>query len=90
MAYCLEVWGSASKTVMQPLFLMQKRTINLITFSAYRASTALLFRSCRVLTLEEMHVYKVLIFMFKVHHNMAPDIFLNFFYNQCNVSQLRD
>ena len=41
--------------------------------SAYRAHTLPLFKKYKLLTLQEMHIYKVAIFMFKVHHKIAPE-----------------
>ena len=77
--YCLEVWGSANITLMNSLFRMQKKAIRSITMSNYRAHTETLFRCCKILRLEELHVYKVSIFMYKVHTRTAPDIFFDYF-----------
>ena len=77
--YCLEVWGCASTTLMNSLFRMQKKAIRSITMSGYRDHTAPLFKFCKILTLEELHVSKVSIFMYRVHKRMAPEIFYDYF-----------
>jgi len=81
--YCIEVWGSACKKHIDTLFRMQKKAIRLITMSAYRANTLPLFKKYKLLTLQEMHIYKVAIFMFKVHHKIAPENF-----NECFVKKI--
>ena len=87
--YCIEVWGSASKTRIDSLFLMQKKAIRLITMSAYSAHTAPLFNEYNLLTLQEIHIYKVAIFMYKVHHNVAPETFNEYFVNNTEIDNHR-
>ena len=77
--YCIEVWGSACKTRIDTLFRMQKKAIRIITMSHYRDDTIPLFDKCKILTLQEIHVYKAAIFMFKVYHKMAPMVFQEYF-----------
>ena len=58
---------------------MQKKAIRSIIMSSYKANTAPLFKLCNILTLEELHVFKVSIFMFKVDQQKVPEIFLDYF-----------
>ena len=44
LVYCLEVWGTATKTNLQPLIVQQKKAIRLITGSSYLAHTEPLFK----------------------------------------------
>ena len=60
---------------MEILFRMQKRAIRTITMSSYRSHSIPLFRECRLLTLQEIHAYKIILFMFKVYHKIAPETF---------------
>ena len=71
--YCLEVWDSANTTLMKSLFRMQKKAIRSITMAGYKANTAPLFSLCKILTLEELQLFKVSILMFKVHQRKAPE-----------------
>ena len=73
--YCLEVWGSANKTLITSIFRLQKKAIRSITMSSYRANTESLFKFCKIFTLEELHVFKISLFMFRVHKRIAPEIF---------------
>ena len=44
--HCLETWGCASKTQLNPLFLLQKIIIRIMTFSHYLAHTEPIFNVC--------------------------------------------
>ena len=43
MTYCIEVWGCASQTQLNCLFLLQKKIIGIMSFSHYLAHTNPLF-----------------------------------------------
>ena len=64
--YCIEVWGSASKTRFDTIFRLQKKAIRIIMSSPFKADVLPIFQSNNILTLEEVHIYKVALFMFKV------------------------
>ena len=49
LIYCIEIWGTASQTHLQPLFLAQKKVVRIITFSHYLAHTQPLFQSLLIL-----------------------------------------
>ena len=49
MTYCIEVWGCASQTQLNCLFLLQKKIIRIMNFSHYLAHTNPLFLSMEVL-----------------------------------------
>ena len=51
MTYCIEVWGCASQTQLNCLFLLQKKIIRIMNFSHYLAHTNPLFLSMEVLPL---------------------------------------
>ena len=41
MTYCIEVWGCASQTQLNCLFLLQKKIIRIMSFSHYLAHTVI-------------------------------------------------
>ena len=43
LQYCISSWGTASKSRLAPLFILQKRSIRLLTESGYREHTNPLF-----------------------------------------------
>ena len=87
--YCIEVWGSASKTRIDALFRMQKKAVRIITMSHYKADTSPLFKICKLLTLQEIHVYKISLFMFKVYHKKGPETFQEYFVNNYEIHNYR-
>ena len=70
--YCIEVWGSAGKTIIEKLCRIQRKAVRLITKSNYRADTKPLFENCKIFTIAETHILKISLFMYRVHHKIAP------------------
>ena len=77
--YCVEVWGSAHKTYLDPLEKQQKRAIRVITNSRKYDHTDPLFLRLHLLRLKEIYLYCSQLFMYKHRHNMLPIIFSQFF-----------
>ena len=77
--YCIEVWGSATDSRIQTLIKLQKRAIHIISSSDYLSHTEPLFKRLNLQQVPKIHIYKILIFIFKVHHRTAPGIFLEMF-----------
>ena len=66
MTYCIEVWGCASQTQLNRLFLLQKKIMRIMSFSHYLAHTNPLFLSMEVLPLRKIFVYKVGLIMYNI------------------------
>ena len=77
--YCIEVWGSAAKSFIEPLFRLQKKAIRMITLSNHRSPSAPLFERAQILTLTEVHYFKIALFMFRHYHDKVPIVFNDFF-----------
>ena len=73
MTYCIEVWGCASQTQLNCLFLLQKKIIRIMNFSHYLAHTNLLFLTMKVLPLRKIFFYKVGLIMYKYSLNLLPE-----------------
>ena len=73
MTYCIEVWGCASQTQLNCLFLLQKKIIRIMSFSHYLAHTNPLFLSVEVLPLMKIFLYKVGLIMYKYSNNLLPE-----------------
>ena len=73
MTYCIEVWGCASQTQLNCLFLLQKKIIRIINFSHYLAHTNPLFLSMEVLPLRKIFFYKVGLIMYNYSLNLLPE-----------------
>ena len=63
LQYCISGWGTASKSILAPLFILQKRSIILLTGSGYREHTNPLFYRAKCL----LETAKL---MYKIHNNV--------------------
>ena len=71
--YCSLIWGSAEDGIIQPLFILQKKAIRIITKSHYLDHTAPIFKSLEILTLCQMFQSNCLLFAFKcINCNLFP------------------
>ena len=53
--YCILIWGSAEKTIVDPLFKLQKKSIQIIIRLNYLDHTGPLFKSLRLLTIYNVY-----------------------------------
>ena len=67
------IWGSADDGIIQPLFILQKKAIRIITRSEYFDHTSPLFKSLEILTVFKIFESNCLLFAFKcINCNMFP------------------
>jgi hypothetical protein len=89
MTYCINVYGSANKTTLQPLVLKQKKAIRIIAGANYRDHTRPLFTSLEILPLESLIHYYRMKFMHSYYCKKLPFsfsatwIYFFFFLNIC-------
>ena len=65
LSYCNLIWGSAAQTVIEPLFLLQKKAVRVITHSKYLEHTGPLFDKLKLLTVYQVYEYNCLLFVYK-------------------------
>ena len=70
--YCIEVWGNAQHTHLDPLIKIQKKTIRTITFSHYLAHTEPLFERLNILDIKKLVMQRISLIMFKNYLNILP------------------
>ena len=63
--YCITAWGGISRNILQPLIVMQKRLVRIITSSDYLAHTSPLFQSLSILKLEDVYKFSLMNMMFQ-------------------------
>ena len=73
MLYCIGVWGSASKECMTSIYRLQKRAVRIIKSVPTRTESAPMFQSLELLSVFEIYMYKVMLFMYKSYHNLVAD-----------------
>ena len=70
--YCVEVWGNTFKTHLQTLVKLQKRVLNIISYSTWRASVDHLYKHYSIIQLKKIHFFKIALLMFRVKNMFAP------------------
>ena len=79
LTYCLVVWGNTYSSSLNPLFILQKKIVRLITFSHYKDHTNPLFINLKIFKLHDLVFLLSATFMYNFHNNNLPD-FLNSFF----------
>jgi hypothetical protein len=77
--YALIAWGSASKTTLQPLRVLQNRAIRLISRASRFHRLDIDFLNLRILKLDDLHKLALSKFMYQYYHDKLPDYFSEFF-----------
>jgi hypothetical protein len=66
LLYCNLAWGGTFACHLQPLFLIQKKIIRIITDSEYQAHTNPLFYQTKILKVEDIHTFLLAQYAFKL------------------------
>lgn len=65
LLYCILIWDGAYQTHLEPLFLLQKKIIRLITGGGYLDHTSPLFFRAKILKLKDVYVLMLSQFMYR-------------------------
>jgi hypothetical protein len=79
LCYGIEVWGNTFDCYINPLFILQKKAIKIITCSKKKTKSAPLFKDLEILKLKDLYVFKSQMFMYKFVNGILPRLFDNFF-----------
>ena len=74
LIYCIESWGTASNCHIDPLYILQKRILRILTFSNYDVPSKLLFRYTNILPLCKLVHYRIGIRMYKYANYLLPPV----------------
>ena len=64
LLYCLPIWSCGLESSLDPLIILQKKAIRIITNSRYSSHTAPLFKKLQILPLKELTIYTKLTLMY--------------------------
>ena len=73
------VWSMIYNTNIQPLFLLQKKIIRIMTFSKYDAHTNPTFHKSKLLKIHEIIKFYIATFMYQYIQGTLPNAFDSFF-----------
>ena len=79
LIYGITVWGNTYQTTLNPLYLLQKKVVRIITFENFDAPSSPVFKCLSILKLSDLVTLYVSIFMHKFHQKLLPSVFDNFF-----------
>ena len=83
--YAAEVWADTSAMYLSTVVKLQKKAIRIMNYSQRLEHTRPLFTKFNILRLEEIHIYKVALIMFKVYHKDTPMVFSSLFTKNCDI-----
>ena len=72
LIYCVEVWGNACDTHLDPIIKIQKKCVRVITFSHYLEPTESLFKDLKILAFKKLVIQRILLMMFKHNFGIVP------------------
>jgi len=77
--YGIVVWGHTYDSTLNPIFILQKKLVRIMTFSHYNAHTNQLFYNLKILKLPDITFLQTALFMFDYYSGNLPETFSNFF-----------
>jgi len=77
--YGILIWGNTCKTYLDKLIKLQKWAIRTVSNSHYRSHSRPLFVKYNVLTVDDMYLLELGVFMFRFFKNELPAVFNDYF-----------
>jgi len=79
LQYCNMVWGRNFQVNIDPIIILQKKIIRIISKADYLATTGPLFKSLKFLKFHDINRLQLGEFMYKFQHSKLPVSFDNYF-----------
>ena len=79
LSYGLSVWGLTYPSLLEPITVLQKKILKIMSFSEINASSGPLFDRLQILKLNDMFQLQVVSFVCECTNNIAPAYFGNYF-----------
>ena len=79
LSYGVSVWGSTYPMYTDPIFILQKRILKIITFNEVTVSSTPLFDSLQILKLSDLFKLQVTSFVYECLNSLAPIYFREYF-----------
>ncbi len=75
--YGILVYGCTNYSTLEPILIMQKKIIRIMTFAKWRESVNVTFEKYKILTVYELYIYELLKFVIRSLNKMHEDEYLN-------------
>ena len=79
LIYGIIAWGTTYPTTLQPLYVLQKKAMRIMTFSKFDEHSSPLFKSLNIIKLFDLVTLYISVFMYKFHNGLLPSAFDSFF-----------
>ena len=79
LTYGIRVWGSTYQTTLQPLVVLQKKAVRIITNSSFQEHTSPIFKDLNFMKLCDLVSFQIALFIYKFYNQLLPPIFTNLF-----------
>ena len=79
LEYCLPVWGNALESHIEPLNVMQRKAIRIVTEANYNSHTEPLFHQIKALTIKDLYLLRCARIGLKITKNRANDSLMSCF-----------
>ena len=79
LIYGINIWGGNYPTRLQPLIILQKRSLRFILNLSYNSHVSHFFPTMKIMNIYQLHIFRILCFMYRYFHNLLPITFKNLF-----------
>ena len=83
--YGILIWGNTCKTYLDKLIKLQKWAIRTVSNSHYRSHSRPLFAKYNVLTVDDMYLLELGVFMFRYSKSELPTVFNDYFTKRSDI-----
>ena len=88
LCYGIINWGLTYTTYLNPLLLLQKKSLWCIAFKQFSAASAPIFHSLKIVKLQDIIHSNILTFVYKAINKLSPSCFHNFFTTNLSVHRI--
>ena len=78
LLYCCEIWGNCAKKYLHEILIIQKKTIQFICKQDYKAHTVPLFKTLKILPVDNLVMHRLCVLCHELTHDIGPPV-LKFF-----------
>ena len=87
---CIGVWGNTYRSYLQPLFILQKRSIRIIHKVGYNEHNNPLFIKAKLIKYFDSVKFQIMQFMYKARYHSLPINVIQMFYERDGKYNLRN
>ena len=79
LSYGIIIWGNTYTSTLQPLIILQKRVLRIMTFANYDSHSSPIFRQLELLKINDLVFIHTALFMQQYYSKQLPETFDNLF-----------